>query len=99
MQNEVSIHLKREILEKILLFKGISVTFLRAVSFHMLPIVSIPGESILLQVIRGKFEVILNDEVISILKDNDFFWEIVLFAEEKKELQLLRVLCTAIFNG
>lgn len=99
MQNEVSIHLKREILEKILLFKGISVTFLRAVSLHMLPIVSIPGESILLQVIRGKFEVILNDEVISILKDNDFFGEIVLFAEEKKELQLLRVLCTAIFTG
>lgn len=26
-----------------------------------------------------------------------FFEEIVLFAEEKKELQLLRVLCTAIF--
>lgn len=93
MQNEVSIHLKREILEKIPLFKGISDEFLRDVSLHMRPIVSVPGECIFAEgdlgnemifVIRGKLEVILNDEVISILTDGDFFGEIALFTERKK---------------
>jgi len=93
LQNEVSIHLKREILEKIPLFKGISDEFLRDVSLHMRPIVSVPGECIFAEgdlgnemifVIRGKLEVILNDEVISILTDGDFFGEIALFTERKK---------------
>ncbi len=93
LQNEVSIHLKREILEKIPLFRGISDEFLRDVSLHMRPIVSLPGECIfaegdlgneMLFVIRGKLEVILNDEVISILTDGDFFGEIALFTERKK---------------
>jgi len=63
----------------------------------MHPIVSVPGECIfgegdlgneMFFVIRGKLEVILNDEVISILTDGDFFGEIALFAERKKKLQL-----------
>jgi len=58
---------------------------------HMLPIVSIPDESILLQVIRN--------EVISILTDGNILGKIALFAERKKELQPLRVLCTVIFTG
>ncbi|MCZ6702196.1 MAG: ion transporter [Ignavibacteria bacterium] len=97
LQNEVSIHLKREILEKIPLFKGISDEFLRDVSLHMRPIVSVPGECIFAEgdlgnemffVIRGKLEVILNDEVISILTDGDFFGRLLYSQNGKKELQL-----------
>ena len=93
LQNEVSIHLKREILEKIPLFKGISDNFLRDVSLHMRPIVCVPGEYIFNEgdignemyfVIRGKLEVVMNDESLSILTDGDFFGEISLFTEQKR---------------
>jgi len=93
LQNEVSIHLKREILEKIPLFKGVSDNFLRDVSLHMRPIVCVPGECVFNEgdignemyfVIRGKLEVVMNDEPLSILTDGDFFGEISLFTEQKR---------------
>ena len=93
LQNEVSIHLKREILEKIPLFKGVSDNFLRDVSLHMRPIVCVPGESVFNEgdignemyfVIRGKLEVVMNNEPLSVLTDGDFFGEISLFTEQKR---------------
>ena len=93
LQNEVSIHLKREILEKIPLFKGVSDDFLRDVSLHMRPIVCVPGECVFNEgdignemyfVIRGKLEVVMNNETLSVLTDGDFFGEISLFTEQKR---------------
>ena len=93
LQNEVSIHLKREILEKIPLFKGVSDNFLRDVSLHMRPIVCVPDECVFNEgdignemyfVIRGKLEVVMNDEPLSVLTDGDFFGEISLFTEQKR---------------
>lgn len=93
LQNEVSIHLKREILEKIPLFKGVSDNFLRDVSLHMRPIVCVPGECVfnagdigneMYFVIRGKLEVVMNNESLSVLTDGDFFGEISLFTEQKR---------------
>ena len=93
LQNEVSIHLKREILEKIPLFKGVSDNFLRDVSLHLRPIVCVPGEYVFNEgdignemyfVIRGKLEVIMNNEALSVLTDGDFFGEISLFTEQKR---------------
>jgi voltage-gated potassium channel len=85
LQNEVSVHLKRDILEKIPLFKGVSDEFLRDVSLQMRPIVCIPGECVFKEndighemyfVIRGTLEVVYNDEVLLVLTDGDFFGEI-----------------------
>jgi len=93
LQNEVSVHLKREILEKIPLFEGVSDEFLRDVSFHMRPIVCVPEECIFKEndignemyfVIRGKLKVISNGKELSTLTDGDFFGEIALFAENKR---------------
>ena len=93
LQNEVSIHLKREILEKIPLFKGVSDNFLRDVSLHMRPIVCVPGECVFNEgdignemyfVIRGKLAVVINNETLSVLTDGDFFGEISLFTEQKR---------------
>jgi voltage-gated potassium channel len=93
LQNEVSIHLKREILEKIPLFKGVSDDFLRDVSLHMRPIICVPGECVFNEgdignemyfVIRGKLEVVMNNEPLTVLTDGDFFGEISLFTEQKR---------------
>jgi hypothetical protein len=93
LQNEVSVQLKKEILEKIPLFRGVSNEFLKDVSLHMRPIVCIPDEYVFKEgdygnemyfVIRGKLKVISSKDEISVLTDGDFFGEIALFAENKR---------------
>jgi len=93
LQNEVSVYLKREILEKIPLFRGVSNSFLMEVSLHMRPQVCVPDETIFKEgdagnemffVIRGKLNVFSGEKILSDLKDGDFFGEIALFTENKK---------------
>jgi hypothetical protein len=93
LQNEVSVHLKREILHKIPLFKGVSDEFLKEVSLHMRPIVCVPDECVFKEddighemyfIIRGKLEVIMNEKVLTVLTDGDFFGEIALFTDQKQ---------------
>ena len=90
LQNEVSLILKRDILNKIPLFKGIDDRFLREMSLHLRPMVYTPGEYVFREgdkgnemffVIKGNLEVISGDEnkLKSNLSDGDFFGEIILF--------------------
>lgn len=99
LQNEVSVYLKREILQKIPLFKGVSDEFLKEVSLHMRPIVCVPDEYVFKEddighemyfIIRGKLEVIMNNDVVSILTDGDFFGEIALFTDHRKRTATLK---------
>jgi CRP-like cAMP-binding protein len=93
LQNEVSVHLRREILEKIPTFSQVSDEFLKDVSLHMRPQVCVPGECVFKEedvgnemyfVIRGKLNVLASDKKLSSLADGDFFGEIALFTENKK---------------
>ena len=93
LQNEVSVHLRREILQNIPLFKGVSDEFLKEVSLHMRPIVCVPAEYVFKEddighemyfIIRGKLEVITNEKVLTVLTDGDFFGEIALFTDRKR---------------
>jgi len=93
LQNEVSVYLKRDILEKISLFGRVGDDFLRDVSLHMRPIVCVPGECVFKEndpgnemyfVIRGKLEVISGKKTIASLTDGDFFGEIALFTEQSR---------------
>lgn len=93
LQNEVSVHLKRQILEKIPLFKGVSDDFLQEVSLYMRPVIVIPDECIFKEgdagnemyfVIRGKLEVKHAGKALAVLTDGDFFGEIALFNNEKR---------------
>jgi len=93
LQNEVSVHLKREILQNIPLFKGVGDEFLKEVSLHMRPMVCVPDEYVFKEndighemffIIRGKLEVISNNDVLTVLTDGDFFGEIALFTDKKR---------------
>jgi len=93
LKNEVSVYLKREILEKIPLFNGVSDEFLKDVSLYMRPIICIPNECVFKEgdagnemyfVIRGNLEVTHAGKVLAVLKDGDFFGEIALFNDQKK---------------
>jgi voltage-gated potassium channel len=97
LQNEVSVHLKREILHKIPLFKGVSDEFLKEVSLHMRPIVCVPDEYVFKEddighemyfIIRGKLEVIMNKKVLSVLTTAIFLVRLLYSQIRSKEPQL-----------
>ena len=93
LKTEVELFLKRDILERIPLFKGISDSFLREVSLHLRPVVYTPGDYIFKKgdrgsemyfVIRGKLKVLTGSEhkILNTLSDGDFFGELALFRNE-----------------
>jgi voltage-gated potassium channel len=94
LQNEVSRHLKFQILEKIPLFSGVEPGFIEEVALNLKPDVYTPGEYVfkigqaarrMYFVIRGRLEV-LNKEgkIVNTLKDGDFFGEIALFTDQPR---------------
>lgn len=93
LRNEVSLLLRKEILQKIPLFDGVGDEFLNEVSLYMRPIVCVPNEYVFKEgdtgnemyfVIKGRLNVITSGEIISALDDGDFFGEIALFSENKR---------------
>ncbi len=93
LKTEVELFLKRDILERIPLFKGISDSFLREVSLHLRPVVYTPGDYIFKKgdrgtemyfIIKGKLKVLTGEEdrVLNTISDGDFFGELALFRNE-----------------
>jgi len=93
LKTQVELFLKRDILERIPLFKGISDSFLREVSLYLRPVVYTPGDYIFKEgdrgnemyfLIKGKLKVLTGDEskVLNTLIDGDFFGELALFGNE-----------------
>jgi len=93
LKTQVELFLKRDILERIPLFKGISDSFLREVSLYLRPVVYTPGDYIFKEgdrgnemyfLIKGKLKVLTGDEskVLNTLSDGDFFGELALFGNE-----------------
>jgi hypothetical protein len=93
LRTEVELFLKRDILERIPLFKGIGDSFLREVSLHLRPVVYTPGDYIFKKgdrgnemyfIIKGVLKVLTDDEerVLNTISDGDFFGELALFRNE-----------------
>lgn len=91
LKREVSIFLKKEIIEKIPLFKDSDERFLHDVALHLTPTVFTPGDYVIMEgeegdkmffVLKGKLEVLIGMEEkrVSMFKDGDFFGEIALFS-------------------
>lgn len=89
LKKEVSLQLKKEIVEKIPLFQNTTEHFLMEIALRLKPMVSIPGEIIFRQgdighemffIVKGKVAIIKSEtKVVKILNDGDFFGEIALF--------------------
>ncbi len=102
LRNEVSLQLKRELLEKIPLFKGVSDKFLNEVSLHLRPEVFTPGDFIfrkgdsgneMFLIIKGSLEVLSEDgkSAVNTLSDGDFFGEIALFTNNPRTASIRTV--------
>ncbi len=95
LQNEVELHLKREIIDKIPLFKETGEQFLNDIALHLKPVIFTPGDYIIREgeeghemflVIKGDIKIFKNatpDKSI-ILKDGSFVGEIALLRNEPR---------------
>jgi voltage-gated potassium channel len=94
LSSEISLHLKREILDRIPLFKDVAGDFIEEVALNLKPDVYTPGEYVFKEgrparrmylVIKGVLEVVRRDgTVINVLQDGDFFGEIALFTDQPR---------------
>lgn len=95
LQLEVSMHLKKEALEKIPLFTNKHQSFLKEVALHLTPQVFTPGDYIFREgdegqemyfVVSGELEVLRGERenTLSILRSGDFFGEIALFDNQPR---------------
>ncbi|MBI5584330.1 MAG: cyclic nucleotide-binding domain-containing protein [Deltaproteobacteria bacterium] len=94
LASEISLHLKREILDRIPLFKDVESDFIEEVALNLKPDVYTPGEYVFKEgrparrmylVIKGVLEVVRKDgTVINVLKEGNFFGEIALFTDQPR---------------
>lgn len=89
LQTDVSLFLKRDIIEKVPLFQGASDEFIREIALQMTPVIFIPGDYVykagesgrdMYFITRGTVEVVSKDgaEIYTTLSDGEFFGEIAL---------------------
>jgi voltage-gated potassium channel len=93
LRRDVEMELKRHLLSRIPLFRGLSEEFIEEVALSLRPDVYVPGEHVFRQgapgdrmyfVIEGRLRVLRADEEIGSLGDGDFFGEVALFTSQPR---------------
>jgi voltage-gated potassium channel len=95
LKMEVMLHLRRDIIQKVPLFKDASEDFVREIVQQLIPVVYMPGDWVfkagaagksMFFVSRGELEVIALDGVtiLSHLRDGDYFGEIALMLQQER---------------
>lgn len=100
LQTDVSLFLKRDIIEKVPLFRGASDEFIREIALQMRPVVFTPGDFVykagekgndMYFITRGSVEVIANGSVQTMLTEGDFFGEISLVLSQPRTASIRAV--------
>ena len=95
LKTEVSLHLKRDIIQRVPLFKDASEGFIKEIALQITPVVYLPGDYVVAAgetgndmyfVSRGELEVVSKDGemVFTKLSDGDFFGEIALMLKQPR---------------
>lgn len=93
LRREVEMELKRDLLSRIPLFRGLSEAFLEEVALSLRPDVYVPGEHVFRQgqpgdrmffVIEGTLKVLRGDDEVGRLSDGNFFGEVALFTNQPR---------------
>ena len=101
IKTEVSLHLKRDVIQRVPFFREASETFIREIANEMRPLVVTPGEYVfhsgdpavnMYFISRGNLEVLdSTSQVIGSLSDGDFFGEMALL-EKRRRMGSIRAL-------
>jgi voltage-gated potassium channel len=95
LKTEVSLHLRREVIKKIPLFKDAEQEFIKEIALQLKPVILTPGDYVfnagdegkeMYFVVHGELDVFLKDEKkpLARLSDGDFFGEIALFMKKPR---------------
>jgi voltage-gated potassium channel len=95
LKMEVMLHLKRDIIHKVPLFKDVNDDFLREIAQRLMPVVYLPGDWVcragdagesMFFVSRGELDVVAKDgeTLLSHLRDGDYFGEIALMLKQTR---------------
>ncbi|MBX7154487.1 MAG: cyclic nucleotide-binding domain-containing protein [Bacteriodetes bacterium] len=94
LKTEVSLYLKREVIERVSMFRNASDEFIKDIAAHIHPSIVLPGEFVfkagetarsMYFISRGVVQVISTDnETIATLSDGDFFGEMALLHKRKR---------------
>jgi voltage-gated potassium channel len=89
LQREVSLQLKKDLVEKFPLFQSMDKNFQFEIALRLKPVVAVPGEIIFKEgdsgnemffVVKGELSILKEgNDLLNILRDGDFFGEIALF--------------------
>jgi voltage-gated potassium channel len=102
LQTDVSLFLKKDIIEKVPIFKGASEEFIRDIALQMRSVVYTPGDYVVRAgdagrdmyfISRGTLEVVAKDgtTVYTMLRDGDFFGEIALLLNQPRSASVRAV--------
>ncbi|KAA3617314.1 MAG: cyclic nucleotide-binding protein [Calditrichaeota bacterium] len=109
LKNEVALHLKRKIIDKIPLFKETGEEFLNDIALNLKPVIYTPGDFIISEgeeghemflVIKGEIKIFKNgtpDKSI-ILKDGSFVGEIALLRNEPRMANVQAITYTDLYK-
>ncbi len=94
IRTEISLHLKKDVIQRVPFFREAGETFIRQIANEMRPLVVTPGEFVfhagdpatnMYFISHGELKVLTSDrELISTLSDGDFFGEIALIEKRRR---------------
>ncbi|MBC8342969.1 MAG: cyclic nucleotide-binding domain-containing protein [Bacteroidetes bacterium] len=99
LQEEVALHLKRDLVGTISIFKDVDAKFAREIAMQLKPEIFVPGDYVFKEgdeghhmffIVNGELEILSKDEkLISTLHSGDFFGEVALFKEQPRNATIL----------
>ena len=109
LQEEVALHLKKDIVSAIPIFKDVDAKFAREVAMQLKPEIFVPGDYIfkagdeghhMFFIVNGELEILTKDEkeLIATLNSGDFFGEVALFKEQPRNATIKAITYSDLYS-
>ncbi len=107
LKTEVSLYLKREVLERVNIFRDASEEFIREISIYLHAQIVMPGDYVfkigdtarsMYFISKGAVEVLSNEgQVLTVLREGDFFGEMALIRKRKRNASVRALIHTDLY--
>jgi voltage-gated potassium channel len=101
LKTNVALYLKKDVVEKIPLFKGADHKFIEEIAIFLKPLILTPGDFVfevgdegkeMYFIVKGDLKVLSKDgKLLTVLSDGDFFGEVALFKNEPRNASIQAV--------
>ena len=98
LKTNVALYLKKDVVEKIPLFKGADIKFIEEIAIYLKPLILTPGDFVfevgdegkeMYFIVKGDLKVLSKEgKLLTVLSDGDFFGEVALFKNEPRNASI-----------